>query len=623
MQQPEKCNEGLSPYLLAERLDSEILQAEIPTEQDAAQNTSAHFWGTMEQFLADDTPEELLDARIEQSFFEANRIVDDGDTLSCKLQAQMFLANLNLLALRGHGRSIEAADIKQSYHMMANVLADTIDQYGKKEARTHITEMMTYALIARQGDTMNVPFVASVREEDSPWPRQNHRLYTVDDNVTIKTALRVQPEQRDSHTEPPESFVYTHNSERFFASNTYSMKSLQELNRLHPTKMNNLLIAELIINEPDEGYAADSLEADVLTTLSQRLIASLNAHRMLLLGLVTLSKAGRVITDVVAAAPRPKSMVVPRRVNVPHKAFFMKHHGDVFINPYVQAEHIPPEVLEQQSTSDEDRNTGPLWRIIELGLATNDTKSIINAVQEAQNIANDQTQQSTSRIGAAMINASGTLLAQRITATRTKPADILQSFHAMADILRLMRENKYGPLGLDHYDGLRAEIVSYCLVAYAANNRYIPYLGSPREEHSLLAIANHDMYTLPDQANASKIAAQIKHTFHGKRRQQLGTPADPRHTFLFPIYTRDVLQQQATNMDITSKRRKALDEAARLIVRASQNIISDHETTQLEGFSKAILKLFVDHREYLKANIKFHKMPYTTTEKSRDYVAGL
>jgi hypothetical protein len=301
----------------------------------------------------------------------------------------------------------------------------------------------------------------------------------------------------------------------------------------------------------------------------------------------------------------------------------MRDHGREFINPYLQAEHIPPEVIELQEVPKRDI-IARLWKTIELGITTQDKQRVLDTRQEARKVSYDKKQESSVRISAAMLHANATLLAQRADVGPTTREDILSSFRSMGRVLARVQMGAYGQAHESQYSGWRSEILNYCLVAYAGDEQFIPYLGSRREENSYLRIANHDIYTLPNKTNASKVAGQVKHTFHAKARQQLGTPDDPRHTFMFPIYAREVLQQKATEMGITSKDREGIREAARLVIACAMNRnLSEQQTRYLQGFSASILGLFVEHRDHLRQKTKLHKMPYTTAATPKEFIAGL
>ncbi len=614
---------GPNPYSLAEQLDSTELVMPVSTDNVLTADTA---WFLVEQFLNDNSSEHR-DERIEQARLETMRAAQESVGVKRRIRAQMLLANFPLLALRGYRQKIEADDITQSYYMMAGVVADNARQYKRSKA---VSEAITFALIARQRDTMNIPFVGSPRERKSLWPGGSHGIYTVDDNVTLKTAVRVFGYKEDSIRQSP--FVYPHSLGNFLIKNGGDLEALEKMGAVSPHGLLGEATAQLIAGEPTDGYPLGSSEDVILTTLSDRLITQLNGHRLKVLGLPSRSKASvpktppRALPKFPPPRPRPaipgerqpapkvepdpeNLTVVSEPIARPHDVFFMKNNLYKFINPYLPAESIPPEVLEQQRIADDDQLVSSLWKTIELGVVLRDSKQVLRASDEAQNIAHDSGQPALDRVNAAMLSASSGLLALRAAGELATENDILKSFQAMARVLGNVRSYNYGQLDNQWYVGKVAELVNYCLVAYGADLQYIPYLGSTREERTRLPAANHDMYTMLNRAGASKVSAQIKSKFSIDISKWFGTPENVHRSFLFPIFTEEVLHAHA--LESGPRRSGKVSFVAQLIVRAAHNGLISTEKITLQGFSKAIVQLFADHRDFLLTEEKYHQMPYT------------
>lgn len=601
------------PCILAEQLDGRSIEDLV---YKGCGKTELSIWKGVERLLAEGNPETPLDVRIEGSYHEALRVLG-SEAAKDEMQARMFLANIDLMALRANKQKIGVEDIRRSYFAMANTLADTLQVHDSEAILDDIAEMVTYALVARHGDLLNVPFVASPRERHSATIERNHAIYTVDNDLTLKTAIRVRRTHSPLLRDERSPFIYAHYSEGFIAAASSDLSAVQKIRTANPEKTYTMAIAELIADEPYEGYDSASPAGQALSKLSEGLIAQLNEHRLRVLGIAAPKSVGRTMRRVAESTARPSTY------NLPPKDFWMTYKGRRFINPYLRAEYVPPEVLEQLPFRNDELIIGPIWKDIELGLATRDKKRILAASDEARNVTADRNQETDSRIAAAMIAANSKLLAPRVTAELTTEKEIWESFLEMASVLDGMVQYQYGLFEKEDFVGMRAEMINYCLIAYQANSKFIPYLGSHREERSHSFIANHDLYTLPDKTRASKTAAQIKNAFHASHHQRFGTPDNPRHTFMFPLYTTEVLQQQAEAMGVTGKNRQGIREAARLIVRASLNKLTAQEEMYLKGYSDKILQLFTDHQQYLRAKEKWHKMPFTTAPSSQEYIAGL
>ncbi len=618
-----------SPYLLAERIDYQSLQtAPLFACEGPSPTTLERVWHSTEQQVANPDLEEPVDTRIKHNYLAARQVAEHSETASTRLQAHMFLATFDLLVLRGQKEPIEADDIKRSYRTMSTALRNNLEYYNDPGSHRLIAQMIAYCLIARRGDIMNIPFVASPREAQSPNAEQNHDLYTVDDNMTMKTAIHVQTLVRSS-----DSFLYTHNSQNFVDNNSQGLEAVTQRRQAEPKKPSDLIVAELIANEPDGGYPTDSPEAYALSALSERLIARLNNHRLKLLGLSTSNKVRSAIAGMAAIVlprPGPPEVTQPpepikrRPITMPDRLFFFTNDfGKQFINPYTQAEYIPPTVLELQKIRQNDLVVGSLWKTVELGISTENPTQVRTVGRQAQDIANTRDSSGLERVGAAMLQANCELLALRAENKPPTRQDISESFYRMAQVLNWLQQ--YGNTRIDnnYHAGLRAEIISYCLVAYAADLQSVPYLGSRREDQSYIISANHDIYTLPSRLNASKTAAQIKLRYEEQRhKQDFGTPDNPHRTFAYPIYLTEVLQAQADKMQFKGKHGVGIKDAARLILRAASNDLSEHEFPYLQGFSSSIIDLLAKHRDFLSRKQKYKNFPYTTASQ-REYTDGL
>lgn len=627
----------IDPILLTERLEVGQLQA-MPREKPGM----VQAWEPIEQLIADSSKNEYLDARIEKGYTIALQLVN-SPSLRRQLHAQMFLANFDLLALRAHGRSIEKDDLIRSYFMMARTLENNIEKYGEAGADA-ISDMVTYALIARRGDKMNIPFLASPRESHLTSQRHSHDLYTTDEDLTIKTAIRTDDSRRRKKDGFRSNDIYKHNAQIFFERNTKDIKHVNALSLENPDYSLEYIVAQLIIGEPDEGYESGSEEDKALSTLSSRLLISLNEHRLRLLGMSGPTKGGSTIKSMVSPAvvssavltaasrPTPGAPHIPvrRARDLPPKAYVMREYGRDFMNPFVLAEHMPPEVIEGQIDNDpifDGAIVGGLWKTVELGLATYSSDAVLTAGEQAREISRDDSHDANVRLAAAKLFANSNLLAQRVSPDLTPASEIWESFLNMAQVLKRLQSGKFYHRDLDisyeDFVGIRAELVSYCLVAYARNTQFIPYIASHREERTPVPFLNHDMYTLPGRRNVSKVAAQIKQSPHARSYQHLGTHDAPRHTFMFPIYAKTMLHEKVTEMGLSAPHRTGLREAARLIMRASAEILTTQEEIRLQEFSDSMIELFRNHREFLRTKTKFQKMPYTTARSTQEFLAGL
>ncbi len=655
---------------LAERLESSHMSDWQPYAgwTKARPNLAAMWWPT-ELLIADSQPDPYYDTRFEASYQQAVEIAEHGDSLRDQIRAKMFLANAHLLALRGHKSEIGADDIKHSYYMMAQVVADSIEQHDIAEPVAYdlVSQAITYALIARKADVMNIPFVASVREQQSPMAEYNHDMYTLGEDMACKTVVRVDSQGNRKLTEAVRQQRYVHDTRLFYNLKGSNIELFKKMKAQYPERPDERHVAELIIAEAYEDYAPGSPEDQALSHIGDRLIKGLKKQRAKMLGLSAnasqaiknMSTAGQRVAneahasglvrqeaapnngaqpqpDVepeIAPVPRtsrvirpPKPLVMPpvRDRSLEPRQYYLKYYGEEMVNPYLQAEHIPPRVLDLMECRGHEAPIASLWKTVEQGLALFDPNIVTRATLEAQEVIENPKLQTKIRVGAAMLRANSAQFARRAGKLETTREDIWGSFCAMAGVMEGAANHDFGQIDKGEYSGLRAELVSYCLVAYAGNRNFIPYIGSMREEHARLAIANHDLYTLPDRANATKLAAQVKNSYNAKNQQQLGTPEKPRHTFLLPIYATEVLQDQAQAMGMTLPNKlTGIRMARRLILKAARETITPQEEVYLEGFSRRIIDLFVEHRGYIAKRTKFHKMPYTSATTSYEFVTGL
>lgn len=624
---------SFDPRLLAENINYLVLQDSIAISEPAPNvATEQSFWKPMELFLADPAEKEPLDERVEQSFFTATEVTESGAHWDI-LRSQMFLANFDLLATRGKGETIEASQIKRSYYLMAAALAKNRHSFHNTGSIANkIATMTTYALIARHGDPMNVPFVTSPREERTSSVNQRHNLYTIDDAITIKTALHVQssPRKGVSHT-PNTGFVLPYYSEVFLEKASRDLAYISRQRELFPTRSVTQIVARLIAKEGQgELFRENSMRAETLATLSERLIERVNDHRLELLGMSRSKTSQEAARQVARATPQ---LTVSRKLTP--RSFLITMGRQTFANPYLNAEHIPPDILETQHIRPKDLTIGTIWKMIEIGLATGDRKHIVHASEEAQNIADDVSQASKDRVAAAMIAANSELFMLRGSFADTTPDDILKSYTKMATVLSKVSQLQYGQIAREENTGLKSELINFCLIAYNASKQHIPYLASHREERSPMVTNNYDVYTLSGKGRFAKTAAQVKTEYTLKYANEeegenapsrpdspwLGTPRVPRRSFIFPVFLADVLQQTAVSLEMP--RHKALATARRLVVQSVEGGLSEEEQLQMKAFSSAVLKLFVDHAIFLRNTKKYHSMPYTTASSTTEFLKNL
>ena len=277
---PNQHADRLNPYFLAESLPVELV--ENVREEDSKLR---RIWTPIETALADPDHEvNMLDGRVESAYMLACEIAETSGSVQQRMQAELIVSNIGLIALRVNRDTITSEDIHQSYDILTQIMDDNRDDYRADLAKGILAEMVAYGLIARAGDTMNVPFVASPREESSPWSSRNHDLYTVDDATTIKLPLQVRFKNgkgaRSKSQNIPKPFILKHYSENFLSPFRQRLARVTDKEQASTNT-----VAELIADEADGRYDPESMEGALLSDLSRALIKRINNHRLHLLGL--------------------------------------------------------------------------------------------------------------------------------------------------------------------------------------------------------------------------------------------------------------------------------------------------------------------------------------------------
>lgn len=177
----------LNPYFLAEQIPSNVHD-----EIDKSKNINKVAWNHVERGLSMHDANTVYTSRY---FFQC---IAEESSPQLRVQADMVLANIGLLALRANKINASAVDIHNSYRTVATVASRLLNgHYGDIHHGTYkgmLSEAVSYGLIVRPAHRGYIPYFGSKREESSKLIHDNHDLYVISD--TTKAAIQIKHGRR-------------------------------------------------------------------------------------------------------------------------------------------------------------------------------------------------------------------------------------------------------------------------------------------------------------------------------------------------------------------------------------------------------------------------------------------
>lgn len=295
-------------------------------------------------------------------------------------------------------------------------------------------------------------------------------------------------------------------------------------------------------------------------------------------------------------------------VSSPEYNYIFENKGIAYINPFLRTEDIPYAVF-----SDFEPINAPLpqlWHTVEKSIAQGDYQGVLSNAATIQEVANDH-ENPLYRVKAAMLEANLGLLASR--AARTGPqavnkAHIYGSYRRMSNVLDNVLSGAFDGLEETNAAGSIAEMVAFCSIARVKSLRYIPYLGSTREDASPVKKHNYDMYTLHN-LRKPKVAMQVKGRYH---RFSKGAAPIP---FIGKIGVDKLIKSAKLKDDLLQT-----TEVAKLIASEHREPFTpgDAPDQALRRLSDAAILSFQAHRKKLISRTNLHTYPYIV-QSSREF----
>lgn len=253
----------LNPYLTAEQFPADVL-ARSPVDN----NPLSSIWKTVETGISSQDAKLVHAAGNEASTVAADTLVSSPT----RVKAAMLVATAGLLAFRASGELFQRDDIQQAAQAMGQTLYDMHNgKFGtinESQLIGYQSEMAVYYLIARRGGRKNVPYLGSLREENSNAPEANHDIYTLyrRDEPTNKVPFQIKSSKKQAR-----DFVGVLRLRRILCET--------EL----PEKYNELSIhklGEIITDEAQERLPQDDERRVALDALSSKIIEKTSNHRL-------------------------------------------------------------------------------------------------------------------------------------------------------------------------------------------------------------------------------------------------------------------------------------------------------------------------------------------------------
>lgn len=251
----------LNPYLPAENFAVERLEQ----VRVGGKDTIGKLWQTVEIALTSGDEESIREIREEADALSYNQKINSVT----RAHTAMLAANAGLLALRAEGIAPKSKQIRRSARNMGYALGRLRrSQYGKMDTSQFIgiqAEMITYSLVALNGDKDFVPYVASPREEGSRAKEANHDLYTLRYGGCAKIPTQVKHAQI-----APRGFVMP-----FSLRKTLEQSSVSKELGVNPVNT----LADLIVSDYSEHFEPDSDKGAILSLAARCVLELVKEHK--------------------------------------------------------------------------------------------------------------------------------------------------------------------------------------------------------------------------------------------------------------------------------------------------------------------------------------------------------
>ncbi|MGF7228766.1 MAG: hypothetical protein ACQR33_02160 [Candidatus Saccharibacteria bacterium] len=230
------------------------------------------------------------------------------------------------------------------------------------------------------------------------------------------------------------------------------------------------------------------------------------------------------------------------------------------LDPFFLAEQIPlQKIIDTPLRKDSLAQT---WRTIEAALSDEHTphNRLDPRIEQCYLNLQDTALHDPSlqrRLQAKMFVANFGMLALRAHREAITAEDIEQSYgiltQAIGDELPRSKNDRRGR-------GILAEMVTYGLIARAADPMNAPFVGSSREESSPWPLLNHDIYTL-DEDRTLKTAVQVRLVAQAAKQGEVSKNAPPG-SFVLVHFSENFFEAYAPKLEAmqprTAKEQKQL-----------------------------------------------------------------
>lgn len=251
----------LNPYLIAENFPVEQLERVHVSRK----NLIGKFWQAIEIALTSGDEESIQEIRQEVENMSHNRDINPV----VRARSAMLASNAGLLTLRAMGVEPKSKQIRKSARSMSHALGRLRrSEYGKIDTSNFMgiqAEMMAYNLIALNGDSDFVPYVAGPREESSRAKDANHDLYTLRFGASAKIPTQVKLAQI-----APRGFVMP-------LSLRATLERSDAGKELGTNPVNNL--AQLIVLDRDQHFEVDTEEGRILHLAANSVLRLIKEHK--------------------------------------------------------------------------------------------------------------------------------------------------------------------------------------------------------------------------------------------------------------------------------------------------------------------------------------------------------
>lgn len=251
----------LNPYLPAENFAVERLEQVRVGSKDII----GKLWQTVEIALTSGDEESIKEIREEADALSHNQEIGPVT----RAHTAMLAANAGLLALRAEGVAPRSKQIRKSARNMGYALGRLRrSEYGKMDTSQFIgiqAEMITYNLLALNGDKDFVPYIASPREESSRAKEANHDLYTLRYGGCAKIPTQVKHAQI-----APRAFVMP-----FSLRRTLEQSSVSKELGVNPVNA----LADLIVSDYSSHFEPDSPKGTILSMAAHCILELVKEHK--------------------------------------------------------------------------------------------------------------------------------------------------------------------------------------------------------------------------------------------------------------------------------------------------------------------------------------------------------